>query len=184
MTSLQIGLIVVPSVELRPGRVLPMLRWEYVSSSYGRCSHTTTHSPFWSEGASLIALFVPNEALVGSSLALTLLDFPLHMSRLRRLGRGTFVACIPPGSLRTAGVAGVIRPFTWGQRDEIRWKDGLPPFTRIEVSPPSLSLLRRTYRGHSPTPSSAKPRMSHTTCSLGASLASPTEAMMVTTSWS
>src|SRR5207249_145259 len=80
--------------------------------------------PFWSEGYSLIALLLPDEASDGSSLALTLLDFPLRMSRLRLRDRGAFVACMPSSCLHTADVAGVRDPVTWGQRDGIRWDGG------------------------------------------------------------
>jgi hypothetical protein len=98
-----------------------MLRWACVPSSRRRFITSTTHVPFWSEGFSLITLLLPDEALDGSSLTLTLLDFPLRVPRLRLRGRGACVTCIPPGFLRTAGVAGVNDPVTWGQRDGIRW---------------------------------------------------------------
>ena len=114
------GVIVVPSGELRPGRVLPMLRWGCVPSSGCRFLIPTIHVPFWLEGFSLIALVLPDEAFVGNSLALTLLDFPLRMPGLRLRGRGACVTCIPPSSFRTTGVVGVSDPVTWGQRDGIR----------------------------------------------------------------
>lgn len=116
------GLTVVPDVEMRPGKVLPMLRWGYVLSSSSDWICSTTHLPFWLECVSLITLMPNHEALDSSSLALTYLDFPLRMTRFRLPVRGACVACIPPVSLLTIGVAGVRDPFTWGQWDRIHWE--------------------------------------------------------------
>jgi hypothetical protein len=57
------GLPVVPRVEIRPGRVLPMFRWGFVLSSESKYLPQTTHLPFGESVYSLISLFTANETL-------------------------------------------------------------------------------------------------------------------------
>jgi hypothetical protein len=143
-----IGLTVVPGAELRSGWVLPMLRWGYVLPSCNRFPCRTTHFPFWVECVSLITLILSDEALRGSSLALTRLNFPLRAAGSRLPAANASVACIPSVSLLTPDVAGVDHPFTWEQWGRIHWEAGsLPSTLGVTSFTPSLSTSHETRIG-------------------------------------
>jgi hypothetical protein len=93
------------------------------------------------------SILKPDEALDGSSHAVTLLDFPLRMPRLRFLGKGACVTCILPGSLRTVGGSGSMTLLRGDSVTKSAGTAGLLLSAQFKVVSPTLNLLRRTKRG-------------------------------------